>query len=561
MEYDVIIVSGRQDSQMQETRDLLNKYDVPHSQIHLSDFPEGAEVQFKKYKAKKLMDEGYDIVEAIDNDPRAREAYSSLGIEEVTNPSEITKESEEVEDQIVDLKPTDAMAAEASRGLQWRQEFNRGGTAIGVARARDISNKVNLSEQTIGRMVSFFARHEVDKQASGFSPGEDGYPSAGRIAWALWGGDAGKSWAETRLKQINAQTKESKPMDYLSIENKVGKVKLNEAVTPFSIDTIIEEMGRLYGQNAIGTEIAGVTASADGALEEVVMEINSGGGSVLDGYRLYYAILAMRDRGVKVTAIINSLAASMASVIAMAADEIHMVKGGQMMIHDASLNSGGNASEHLQVSEFLDGISDEIADIYAGKSGMEKDVVRSMMKTETWLNADKALAMGLIDKVIGAKFDTIPKASMSILDKLLPNAELASKIEAKDSEIKSLEASISEVSAKFAMIENELQNAITELTSVKADLDEKTEALKVAEEKITEQESSITELAEKSEASVEKISIEASRLLAATGHPTPVAEIADDATAAVDHFSIMSKLTPEDRSAYYTKNRSKILSL
>jgi ATP-dependent protease ClpP protease subunit len=350
-------------------------------------------------------------------------------------------------------------------------------------------------------------------------------------------------------------------MNYLSIENKVGKVKLNEAVTPFSIDTIIEEMGRLYGQNAIGTEIAGVTASADGALEEVIMEINSGGGSVLDGYRLYYAILAMRDRGVKVTAIINSLAASMASVIAMAADEIHMVKGGQMMIHDASLNSSGNASEHMQISEFLDGISDEIADIYSGKSGMDKDMIRKMMKMETWLNADKAFAIGLIDKVIGAKFDTIPKASMSILDKLLPNAELASKIEAKDSEIKSLEASISEVSAKFAMIENELQNAITELTAVKADLDEKTEALKVAEEKITEQEGSITELAEKSEASAEKISLEASRLLAATGHPTPVAEIADDATAQVDHFAIMSKLSPEDRSDYYTKNRSKILSL
>jgi len=561
LEYQIHIISGRQDSQMQETIDLLNEYDVPYYDIHLSDFPEGAEVEYKKYKAKKLMDEGYDIVEAIDNDPRAREAYSSLGIEEVTNPSEITKESEEIEDQIVDLKPTAAMAAEALRGLQWRQEFSRGGTAIGVARARDISNRVNLSEETIGRMVSFFARHEVDKQASGFSPGEDGYPSAGRIAWALWGGDAGKSWAETRLKQINAQPEQSKAMNYLSIENKVGKVKLNEAVTPFSIDTIIEEMGRLYGQNAIGTEIAGVTASADGALEEVIMEINSGGGSVLDGYRLYYAILAMRDRGVKVTAIINSLAASMASVIAMAADEIHMVKGGQMMIHDASLNSSGNASEHLQVSEFLDGISDEIADIYSGKSGMDKDLIRKMMKMETWLNADKAFAMGLIDKVIGAKFDTIPKASMSILDKLLPNAELASKIEAKDSEIKSLEASISEVSAKFAMIENELQNAITELTAVKADLDEKTEALKVAEEKITEQEGSITELAEKSEASAEKISLEASRLLAATGHPTPVAEIGDDATAQVDHFAIMSKLSPEDRSDYYTKNRSKILSL
>lgn len=91
--------------------------------------------------------------------------------------------------------PTDAMAAEAERGLAWRREFNRGGTSIGVARARDISNKKSLSLSTVKRMVSYFARHEVDKQGQGWSAGEKGYPSAGRIAWALWGGDAGRSWA------------------------------------------------------------------------------------------------------------------------------------------------------------------------------------------------------------------------------------------------------------------------------------------------------------------------------------------------------------------------------
>ena len=91
--------------------------------------------------------------------------------------------------------PTDAMAQEAERGLEWRREFGRGGTEVGVARARDIANKRDLSMDTVRRMASFFARHEVDKEAEGFSPGEDGYPSAGRIAWALWGGDPGQSWA------------------------------------------------------------------------------------------------------------------------------------------------------------------------------------------------------------------------------------------------------------------------------------------------------------------------------------------------------------------------------
>jgi len=98
-------------------------------------------------------------------------------------------------------KPTEGMIAEANRGLEWRREFGRGGTSVGIARARDISNGKSLPLATVKRMKSFFARHEVDKKAEGFRPGEKGYPSNGRIAWALWGGDAGKSWSEKIVNQ------------------------------------------------------------------------------------------------------------------------------------------------------------------------------------------------------------------------------------------------------------------------------------------------------------------------------------------------------------------------
>jgi hypothetical protein len=95
--------------------------------------------------------------------------------------------------------PTKEMRAEARRGLEWRRIYGRGGTEIGVARARDIINGA-LSYDTVLRMRSFFARHEVDKQGKGFTPDEDCYPSAGRIAWALWGGDPGKTWADNIVK-------------------------------------------------------------------------------------------------------------------------------------------------------------------------------------------------------------------------------------------------------------------------------------------------------------------------------------------------------------------------
>lgn len=98
------------------------------------------------------------------------------------------------------------MREEAERGLEWRREYGRGGTEVGVARARDISNGADLSMDTVRRMASYFARHEVDKEAEGFRPGEDGYPSAGRIAWALWGGDPGKSWANRILREEELDT-------------------------------------------------------------------------------------------------------------------------------------------------------------------------------------------------------------------------------------------------------------------------------------------------------------------------------------------------------------------
>jgi HK97 family phage major capsid protein/HK97 family phage prohead protease len=128
----------------------------------------------------------------------------------------------------VDLQPTEAMAEEAQRGLDWREEFGRGGTEVGVARARDISNRRTLSPETVRRMVSYFARHEVDKEGEGWSPGEDGYPSAGRIAWALWGGEPGKSWANAKDKQLE---NEGRNMDEVEKRHVVAVVEDDATVT------------------------------------------------------------------------------------------------------------------------------------------------------------------------------------------------------------------------------------------------------------------------------------------------------------------------------------------
>jgi len=114
-----------------------------------------------------------------------------------------------------DYKPTDEMASLAERGLELREEHGRGGTSIGVARARNIKNKDNLSADTVKRMHSFFSRHRVDLDAPAAKRGHEDYPSAGVIAWMLWGGDpsdpdgAGAAWAERHAEKLDKTKKDN----------------------------------------------------------------------------------------------------------------------------------------------------------------------------------------------------------------------------------------------------------------------------------------------------------------------------------------------------------------
>ena len=113
----------------------------------------------------------------------------------------------------IDTTPTREMAQEAERGLEMRQEFGRGGTRVGALRARQLVARERLSPSVVRRMHSFFSRHEVDKRAEGFRQGEDGYPSAGKIAWLLWGGDAGQSWARRKVVQLDKERDKEKSIE------------------------------------------------------------------------------------------------------------------------------------------------------------------------------------------------------------------------------------------------------------------------------------------------------------------------------------------------------------
>lgn len=98
-------------------------------------------------------------------------------------------------------RPPKNVAVVAHRALQMRRTFHRGGTLVGVHRASQLMHRQPLSVETLKRMWSYFARHRVDRRAPGFFDGPS-FPSAGRIAWDLWGGDVGLRWVESVLNRL-----------------------------------------------------------------------------------------------------------------------------------------------------------------------------------------------------------------------------------------------------------------------------------------------------------------------------------------------------------------------
>lgn len=134
----------------------------------------------------------------------------------------------------------------------------------------------------------------------------------------------------------------------------------------------------------------------DGCSGPLDVYINSGGGDVFAGQTIYN--LLKRYNGV-VTVHIDGLAASIASVIAMAGDKIIMPENALMMIHNAWAIAIGNSGEHRRMAEELDRVDVLIRDVYAARSKQEPQAIADYMAAETWFTATEALEAGLVDEI------------------------------------------------------------------------------------------------------------------------------------------------------------------
>ena len=100
----------------------------------------------------------------------------------------------------------DGVKNEAKKALEWRKEEKRGGTPVGLNTARTLARGGQIGIKKVRHIAKYFPRHEVDKKGKGWEPGEDNFPSNGRIAWALWGGDAARRWASAIVERENKKS-------------------------------------------------------------------------------------------------------------------------------------------------------------------------------------------------------------------------------------------------------------------------------------------------------------------------------------------------------------------
>ena len=159
----------------------------------------------------------------------------------------------------------------------------------------------------------------------------------------------------------------------------------------------------IYQDIGEGFFTSGITAQgflqdlkALGDITSLDVRINSNGGSVFDGIAIYNAL---RRHPAQKNVFVDGIAASIASVIAMAGDTRTMGEGTFLMVHRASGLAVGNAEDMRSVADVLEGLDGQIADIYSSRTGLDTATITQLMTDETWLNAEDAIGQGFADSM------------------------------------------------------------------------------------------------------------------------------------------------------------------
>jgi ATP-dependent protease ClpP protease subunit len=175
-----------------------------------------------------------------------------------------------------------------------------------------------------------------------------------------------------------------------------GVKVINKSPTTAEI-RIYEQIGESFWEDGLSAKsFDDQLKELPSSVQNIEVRLNSPGGDVFQGLTIYNRL---KQHKAKVTVYIDGLAASIASIIALAGDEVIMGEGALMMIHKASTGVWGNVDDFIKTIEVLDEIDEQLVSIYFNKCRKYKSraEIKNMMAETTWINAEEALEMGLVD--------------------------------------------------------------------------------------------------------------------------------------------------------------------
>ena len=181
-------------------------------------------------RAKSVMRSAHEALQS-------RQYYTEAECSWDEAETEVTYVSDEPEEKApyddINFTPPGSVREELRRGLEWHEEGHSGDglQPETVAWARRMANGEDITPEKAKKMRAWFARHESDKEGEGFSPGEDGYPSPGRVAWALWGGDPAVGWSNKLVEQMEAADRKDVDLEAQPIEDKIRSIVREELKT------------------------------------------------------------------------------------------------------------------------------------------------------------------------------------------------------------------------------------------------------------------------------------------------------------------------------------------
>lgn len=187
--------------------------------------------------------------------------------------------------------------------------------------------------------------------------------------------------------------------------------------------SIFDVIGADYwGEGVTASRIAGALRSMNGA--DVTVNINSPGGDMFEGLAIYNLL---REYKGKVTVKVLGLAASAASIIAMAGDDVQIGRGAFLMIHNCWVYAMGNRHDLAQIAADMEPFDKAMGDIYSARTGLSKEEVATMMDGETYIGGSDAVEKGFADRLLSADEisddDDSPAAALRKLDALLAKAD------------------------------------------------------------------------------------------------------------------------------------------